>query len=95
MIALYKPYFFAQGEEAKLWLEIFDKHGAVELIEFLAGVNLLRTPCPEAAEPLNENLLHEAVGELTITYSFALSYIGVSKRCPVGDETNKITGDLI
>jgi len=76
----YISYFYAQGEDAQEWIDIFMNGGAELLIKTLASVDLLYPPGDTDGEPLSEALAHELIGEFAITYSNALSYIGVSKK---------------
>lgn len=82
----YVSCFYAQGETAHEWLDVFDELGAEKLIEVLATVNLIQRATEDPPAPLSSHLDHEKVGDFIITYSFSLGYIGVSMSCPMGTQ---------
>ena len=86
----YVSCFYTQGDEARAWLRLFRRNGAVALINALEDADMAEPDPNENAstrlQELTNHLSHEVIGDFVISYSYTLGYIGVSMPCPMGEQ---------
>jgi len=80
----YISLFYAQGEDAETWLNLFETSPETLLVT-LTRACLLSPPYDELPDKLNPLLHHEFIGDFVVTYDFNLGYIGVCKPAPMGE----------
>lgn len=76
---IHTSYFYAQGEDAQPWLDIFDQQGAIALLKSLSDAGALVPNFHKPPMALSDHIDHEKLGDFVISYSFSLVYIGISK----------------